>query len=307
MSTINPGWLNQNSQRTYPFAEDSRLRPTLDGVPSEDYRFPLGGVLDLMLETSKPDDVRSVYMSTFTLAGGVATIAFSDVASRELLASASCTRTDDTYTPVNFTGFGKHDDIRGTVVFGEFSKVYDKLPDGIYSFEPEETTFEARCVRPSVPCVSGVFVTKAYGDMESSRLRGDVALIAGRNVHLDYDEADNAIIISADSRYDYNDKCDCGDADRNPVVTINGISADDVVIEGDDCVNVEVSDGRIKISDTCSKPCCGCAELTFLNEKSNLLTTALGKLENYSNNLENRLNEFVMNALLSERSSMKYV
>lgn len=307
MATINVEWLNQNSQRSYPFREDSQLRPTVDGALLDAYRLPNGAILDMLMETSSYDSPPSVYMSSFTFVSGVATVVISEVGSGERLAAVSLVQNGEGSTPVNFSGSGRHDDIRGTLVFGDLVALADALPDGIYSYDPGESTFEARCVRPSVPCVSGVFVTEAYGDEESSRLRGDVALIAGSNVRLDYDEADNAIVISADSRYDYNEKCGCGGDPREQILTINGVSAPDVVIEGDDCVSVEVSDGRIKISDTCSKPCCGCPELTFLNEKTNLITTMLGRLDNYSTNLENRLNEFVMNALLSERSSMKYV
>lgn len=307
MGTINQGWLDQNSHRAYPFAEDAQMRPTIDGEKSEAYRLPTYLVLDLMMETSSYDMPPTVYMSVFTLSTGVATIVLADASTGETLASASCVQGDDPYTPVNFTGTGKHDDIRGTVVFGDLNSLSASLPDGIYRFESDETPFEARCVRPSVPCVSGVFVTKAYGDEESSRLRGDVALIAGRNIRLEYDEPRNAIIISADSNYDFNERCGCGDDDREEILTINGVSASNVEIEGDECVDVEVSDGRIRISDKCSKPCCGCAELTFLNEKTNMLTTALSKLDAFSSTLDMRLNEFVMNALLSERSSMDYV
>ena len=307
MAIINQGWLDQNLHRAYPFVEDAQLRPTIDGEKSSDYRFPNYLVLDLMLETSSYDTVPSVYMSVFTFATGVATIVIADVATGEALASASCVQSDETYTPVNFSGIGKHDDIRGTVVFGNLNALAESFPDGIYRFEPDETPFEARCVRPSVPCVSGVFVTKAYGDEESSRLRGDVALIAGRNIKLEYDESRNAIVISADSNYDFNERCGCDEDNRDEILTINGVSAPNVEIEGDDCVGIEVTEGRIKISDKCSKPCCGCAELTFLNEKTNLLTTALSKLDAFSSNLDMRLNNFVMNALMSERSSMDYV
>lgn len=307
MSIISQGWLNQNAHRAYPFVEDAQLRPTIDDEKSAEYRFPNYLVLDMMMETTSYDKPPSVYMSSFTLTTGSAVITLSDASTKEVLATASCVQTDSTYTPANFTGVGRHDDIRGTVMFGDLNSLSESFPDGIYRFDPDETLFEARCVRPSVPCVSGIFVTKAYGDAESIRLRGDVSLIAGRNIRLDYDELRNAVIISADSNYDYNEQCGCVDDNRREILTINGISAQHVLIEGDECIKVESSHGVIRLSDKCSKPCCGCAELNFLNEKMNILTTSLQRLDSFSSSLTSRLNEFVTNALLSERSSMDYV
>jgi len=212
------------------------------------------------------------------------------------------------YSPVNFSGLGVHDDIRGTAVFGNLSRCLESYPDGVYSFEPGETTFEARCVRPSVPCVSGLLISSSTGSYESKRLRGDVALIAGQNVRLEFDEKDNAIIIHADARYGLNDKCDCEAKDnRRQIMSVNGISAADVEIEGGDCVKVEKREGRIIISDTCSKPCCGCAELTFLNEKTNMITTSIVKLDALSQQLGFKLDEFERNVLLSSMKNATYM
>ena len=183
------------------------------------------------------------------------------------------------------------------------------MPDGFWEFGPESAMLEARCVRPAPPCVSGLYVVDRFRTFESRRLRGDVALVAGENVHLTYDASRNAIVVSADPNYSYAEKCECSTDDpRGFVRTINGISVEDVVIEGDgSCVDVETRDGRIVISDKCSKPCCGCAELNFLNEKANELTTSLVRLEAFSSALDTKLSEFVTNALASQRSSLKYV
>lgn len=306
-SVINAEWLNQNSQRAYPFAEDMLRRPTIDGAVSPGYAIPNGAFLDMVMATNF-DPQPSVYLSAFTLAGSSATAVISDASDGTVLAVASAVVTDDEYTPVNFSGSGRHDDIRGTVVFGNLAAVAQSLPDGIYRFGPGETRFEARCCRPSIPCVSGLFLTNAAGTQDGARLRGDVAIVAGQNVWLDYDEENNAIIINADNRYGYNDKCDCDSGDRRqPILTVNGISAPEVEIEGGDCVNVEKRDGRIIISDTCSKPCCGCAELTFLNQKTNNITTSIGTLEQYANSLHDRLEDFVRNVLLSNRSQSKFL
>lgn len=306
-STINVEWLNQNSQRAYPFQEDMLRRPTVDGAVMQGYAIPNGLILDFVMATNF-EEQPAIYASSITLARSVVTLVVSDVADGTVLATVSASFSGEDWLPVNFTGVGKHDDIRGTVVFGNVSRVSESYPDGIYFFDPSETRFEARCCRPSVPCVSGLYLTDTSGTVESVRLRGDVALVAGQNVRLDYREADNAIVINADSRFGYNDKCDCEAVDnRQPVLTINGISASQVEIEGGDCVKVEKREGRIIISDTCSKPCCGCAELTFLNEKTNNITTSIGNLEQFAQSLHDRLDDFVRNVLLTDRNISQYL
>lgn len=309
MSTINAEWLNANSQRSYPFQEDMQRRPTVDGRLLDEYRIPNGLVLDLAMATSSYEDTPSVYLSRLTFVGGVVTIVISDEATGETIATASAVASGESQVPVNFFGVGRHDDIRGTAVFGDLQKVGESLPDGVYEYDPSETRFEARCVRPSVPCVGGIYLTNAIGSFESKRLRGDVALVAGRNVKLDYDEANNAIVINARSDYGYNDKCDCDYVDnRTAVKTINGISVEHVVIEGDgECVEVETTDGRIRISDNCSKPCCGCAELAFLNEKTNQIVTAQSRLTALADSLNMRITDFDRNVLLTDSGSANYV
>lgn len=312
----NQEWLNQNALRAYPFQEDMQLRPTYDDSLLDDYRLPNYVILDMAMASASYEDPPSVYMKSFTIAGGVVTVVIANSDDDDILASITF-RPDyesDLFdpsvpVPVNFSGVGVHDDIRGTIVFGNIKKLQDSFPDGIFTYTPSETTFETRCVRPSVPGVSGIYITNSYGAYETRRLRGDVAFIAGQNMDIEYDEANNAVVFNADASAGVKEKCDCETPDnREQVLTINGISVGNVVIEGDgECVSVTTDNGRITISDTCSKPCCGCAELTFLNQKTNNIITAIGRLNEFSTDLQEKLNTFVSNALFSERSSAKYV
>jgi len=308
-SVLNVEWLNRNSQRAYPFQEDMLRRPTMDGRLMDGYAIPNGLLLDFVMATNF-DPQPDIYLSNLTLSGSAVTLVVSDVSDGTALATVSTAFSAGVdRVPVNFSGTGVHDDIRGTAVFGDISRIADAYPDGIYSFEPSETRFEARCCRPSVPCVSGLYLTDAAGNPNGVRLRGDVALMAGQNVRLDYVKSQNAIVINADTRFGFNDKCECEAVDnRQPVLTVNGVSGPEIWIEGDGaCVNVESRNGRIRISDTCSKPCCGCAELTFLNQKTNNITTSIDKLDQFSRQLHIRLEEFVQNVLLSDRNISQYL
>ena len=306
-SVVNVEWLNRNSGRAYPFQEDMQRRPTIDGAKADYCAVPNGLLLDFVMATNF-DPQPSVYVSSLTFTGSVVTMVVSDVADGTALAAVSAAWSGGDWTPVNFSGVGKHDDIRGTAVFGNLERIAETYPDGVYTFTPDETLLEARCCRPSIPCVSGLFVSNQAGSVESERLRGDVALVAGQNIRLDYVEKDNAIVISADTRYGYNEKCGCeADDNRREILSINGISAPEIEIEAGECVEITKTEGRLVITDTCSQPCCGCAELAFLNEKTNNITTSIGRLEQFSQNLHMKLEDFIRNVLLSDRGLSQYL
>ena len=259
-----------------------------------------------MVISTNFDPRPDVYLSGLTLSGNVVTATLSRVSDGELLAVASAAQVDEYRIPVNFTGVSGHDDIRGTIVFGDLAEVGKSIPDGIYSYASSETVFEARCVRPKVPCVSGIYI----GDSTTApRLRGDIALIAGDNIRLEYDEDNKAIVINADSDYRYNDVCNCGmDDARDSIKTINGVSLKNVEIVGDNaCVDVKVEGNRVVISDKCSKPCCGCAELTFLNQKTNEIATALSRLQSFSSELSGKVSGLISNEFTAQQGRITYI
>lgn len=291
--TINIDWLNGNSQRAYPFREGMLRRPYVGGAAVSELALPNLAVVDMAMATNF-DPLPDVYLSSLSLSRFSVSAVLSRVSDGEILAvAASRLEGAGEYSPVNFSGTGVHDDIRGTLVFGDLSRLADTLPYGVYEYPASETLFERRCVLPSIPCVSGIYVKDAYNGGETIRLRGDVALVAGDNIRFEFDEASNAIVVHAEPNSEYSEKCGCSGADsRKEILTINGVSASNVVIEGDgECVNVSTSGGRIRISDTCSKPACGCAELTFLNQKVGEVSSAMNRLEDYFRTLDGRLTE----------------
>ena len=301
MDYVNAEWTNLNAGRVYPFREDSSL------LSDEGAALPNRALLDAALSVPSSFGGLSVYMSSFTLAGGVATAAFSDAATDDVIATASAAGSAE-IIPAAVTGVGVHDDVGGSVVFGSVAKLAEGLPDGIYRFKPASSMLEPRCVVPAPPCLSGIYVSDMAGSSQSTRLRGDVALVGGNGVRLSVDVDMNAVVISADP--DRSFACDCESDHRACVKAINGISIENVTIEGDgSCVDVETdaTSGVVRITDNCSKPCCGCAELTFLNEKTNSITTAIGRLEAFAQALSSRMEEFATNVLLSQRSAVKYI
>lgn len=310
-STTQVEWLNENALRAYPFAENSTRIPNGDDGPmGEAYALPNYLFVDVLVTLPYMELVPELFVSSVTLAGGVFTAVVSaydpDGDSSSVIGSVSSSTSVGMNAPIRFVGSGDYDGAQGVVVLGDLSRFSASYPDGVFTFDRSQTTLETRCVRPSVRCVTGLRATNGSDVYSTKTLYGDVALVAGTNVRLTYMPSVNGIRIDVDSNSGYNDKCSCDGSD-SVVRTINGISVSDVTIEGGDCISVETSQGRITISDTCSKPCCGCEELNFVNTKTNELVTASSRLSSFISTLNSRLEDFKTNFLESERSPIKVV
>lgn len=281
-------WLNQNALRNYPIRENAQRRPSLpDGTLLTDLALPTYVITDFVMSvpSEAPTDV---YVSKLVIVGDAMTFVFSS--GDGVVASVYVDRSSHKpNTGYRFSGTGSLEGSVGCLVVGNLSSLSDDLPDGVYNYAEAETVFEYRCVRPSAAGVASLSIENTVTGYRSKKLRGDVKLVAGTNISLKYDPEDNAIWINADGNAGYNDKCDCGT--ETTVKTINGISVENVTLIGDDCVSVTTVGNTLKISDTCSKPCCGCAEIDFINEKIAQMNTAVRKLDSYAGVLDTRITE----------------
>ena len=281
-------WLNQNSLRSYPIRENSTRKATKDVELGDDALvLPNYVIVDFVMSISS-ELSNEIYLSGLTYANNE--LIFTISGDLGLVASVSVdVKAHKPNTPYQFNGVNEYAGSRGCIVVGDLSDIDDDVPDGVYEFAKNETLFETRCVRPSIRNIASLSIYDESTGYRSKKLRGDVKLIAGRNVSLKYDAEKNAIWISADSNAGYNDMCDCGT--DTTVKTLNGLSVENIVLEGDECINVTTSDGVIKISDKCSKPCCGCAELDFINDKIALLNSSVMQLNSFAGTIDRRITE----------------
>lgn len=286
--TIHLEWLNQNSLRNYPIRENAQRRPHIqDGTVLDDFVLPNYVITDFVM-TVDSEQPLDLYLMKLALVGDSATFVIgsdSGVAASVYVEISNHTANN----AYSFSGLNDYDDAKGCLVIGDLARLRDDLPDGIYNFDKEETLFESRCIRPSIKRVSSISIYDPITEYSSKKLRGNVRLVAGSNIIFKFDETRNAIVISAAKNEGYDEPCSCG-ADTT-VKSINGISTEDVTLIGDDCVEVSTVGHTIRIKDKCSKPCCGCAEIDFINEKISQIVTAMNKLESYSSLLEMRLTE----------------
>lgn len=302
---IATGWLNENALREYPFHEGVGLRPNDSAGTMVDngWSVPNCLLVDMSISVSGSNFDPYLYMGQMSVVGGGVTLVFCDRNGDRVMSVFASAADHVKNQAYQVAGTGSFSDARGVVCLGDLEAFFEQTPDGIYEFSPDESGIEPTCIRPSSVGVRTIRAVDSSG-YTSLGLSGDVDLIAGENIRLDYDPDNNALWISADPNSGYSEKCECGDTGQNFVRSINGIAVENVNIVGDECMSVSTDGGKITISDTCSKPCCGCAETAFINQTVNDLQTSVNTLAGNVSALGSRLTEFITSYVLSRKTLM---
>lgn len=306
-NVVNIEWLNQNSLRNYPIRENLKCIPydTYGNLCSADYALPKFLIVDFVLAVNSTDITSSLFVKQLSTAGNIITLVFASI-DRYNQESVVAVITVDVgkhtpYTAYPIYGSGSFDGAIGSVTLGDLTKLPHTLPDGIYQFASSQTMLEPRCIRPAISGVTSLSIMKSNTTYESRKITGDIKLVAGTNIFLDYVPEENAIIISAKDGVGYTDECECARIGDSRVKSINGIQVKNVQLIGDECMTItsDPEAGTITITDTCAKPCCGCPELTFVNNTINSLFTSMGNLNTFAVSLQEKLNSFILNYLTS--------
>lgn len=290
-------WLNQNSNRNYPFRENVSLSP----ADQPEFILPNYVIVDFVMTMPASEGIR-VYLSSMLVVGSFVTFVFSDQLDN-VVSSYEVNLADHiAYQGYNLVGTtSQYEDVRGRLILGDLSQFDNDVVGGEYTFTLATAEIEPCAIRPSLRGVRSL--TLQSGTVDSVPISGAVILKAGNNAQLTYDEATNTVTFSAVSPADgsYNEPCECNDY-LNPscIKYINGINAENVTFVGDGkCVEVSTEGNKIKITNTCSQPCCDCVELEFVKSTVDLLNDNIGKLENYHARLKEQLETFITNAMLS--------
>lgn len=290
-------WLNQNSNRNYPFREDLSLTP----VNQPDFILPNYVIVDFVMTMPASEGIR-VYLSSMLVVGSFVTFVFSDQLGNVVSSYVVNTNDHTSYQGYNLVGTtSQYEDVRGRFIIGDLTRFDNDVVDGEYTFSLDTAEIEPCAIRPSLRGVRSL--TLQSGTIDSVPISGAVTLQAGDNARLSYDETTNTITFSAVSPASgsYNEPCECNDYLNPPSIKyINGINAENVVFIGDgNCIEVTTEGNKIKIINTCSQPCCDCVELEFVQSTINLLNDNISKLENYHARLKEQLDTFIANAMLS--------
>lgn len=301
---IATGWLNENALREYPFHEGVGLRPndTAGALVANGWSLPNCLLVDMSISVDGSNFDPFLYLGQLSVVGGGVTLVFCDRDGQRVMSVFASADTHEKNASYQVSGTGSFSDARGVVCIGDLEEFFALAPDGLYEFSPEEARIEPTCIKPAAVGVKTLKAVDASG-YTSLGLTGDVSLIAGENIRFDYDPDANALLISADPNSGYTDTCDCADNGQQHIVrSINGIQVENVNIVGDDCLQVSTDNGIIQLSDTCAKPCCGCAETAFINQTINDLQTSVTTLTGNVASLGDRLQTFVTSYVLSRKT-----
>ena len=300
---IATGCLNGNSLRRYAFNEGCGLRPndSAGTVVDGGWTLPNCLLVDMSVAVDGSNMDPFLYLGQMSVVSGSVTLVFCDRNGDRVMsvyATSAGHKKNDSY---HVSGTGSFVDARGVVCLGDLDEFFERTPDGLYSFSPEEAMVEPTCIRPSLSGVRSLRAVDSSGYV-SLRLTGDVSLVAGENIRFDYKPDENALVVSADPNSGYTDECDCKVSEQSFVRSINGIAVEEVVIDGDDCIQVSTDGGIIKMTDKCAKPCCGCAETAFINQTINDLQTSVNTLAGNVSSLGDRLTAFITSYVLSRKT-----
>lgn len=300
---IATGWLNENSLREYPFHEGCGLRPndSAGTIVDGGWTLPNCLVVDMSIAVDGSNVDPFLYLGQMSVVAGSVTLVFCDRNGDRVMSVYATKAEHEKNGAYHVSGTGSFVDARGVVCLGDLEEFFERTPDGLYGFSPEEARIEPTCIRPSLAGVRSLRAMDSSGYM-SLRLTGDVSLVAGDNIRFDYKPDENALVVSADPNSGYTDECDCEVSEQSFVRSINGIAVEEVVIDGDDCIQVSTDGGIIRITDECAKPCCGCAETAFINQTINDLQTSVNTLAGNVSSLGDRLTAFITSYVLSRKT-----
>lgn len=280
-------WLNHNTQRSYPIADWA----TKESTESSAVKLPDDFILALSIGVNSAHsiDIDGFYIKSVLVMDTGCSVVLgyngADVAITHIRAGSD----QITYT---LTGLGDFDDIVGYIAINPNSSIMQGL-SGYYNFTRNATCIEPDCIRPMIKTISSISVyTDAFSKGEM--LYGDIILKAGANmdIRVSKNEDESAtIVFSAIDGSGLTDECDCAvDKDKVPIKSINGVEADEngniqlVGSPNTTCLSVSTEGNSIVIEDTCSTPCCGCAELDALydnvKDMINGATTLRNAIEN---------------------------
>lgn len=260
-------FLNHNSQRNYPLADDASC---VDDSGS--FTIPTDFILELDLPLHAGLDVDTSRFFIKHL--GVYQLGYSVVIGYQPdgedpidVAVALISKPNHTPNTVySVGGTGDFADTVGKIVIGRLDDI-DKEPAGFWTFSLEHTRIDPDALRPIIRGVSSI--TCVNGSQRSQPLYGHIELRGGANMQISpiIVAGENPVIVfSAIDGEGTVEECVCAGDVRptEPITSINGVrpkpNGDFPLIAGT-CLRIDPIENGLKIANTCASPCCGPTEL----------------------------------------------
>lgn len=303
-------WLNSNSQRSYPLVETASKVDTTGTFTIPDslilgLYFPIHAGL-----VAFPERFYIRSLSVFSTGLNIV-LGYWDNTSGITVASATIAFSSHSeYKTYSLIGEGDFLDCAGKVVLGKLDEL-SSLPAGAYDFTYSATNVDSDAIRLMLRGVSSISLVN--GNTTTKRLQGDIAFIAGSNMLLESSTINGvtSITFNAIKGEGLNVDCNCEDDDNIPscIRTINGTEptdGGDLSFVGDSCLSITAVANGLQLTDTCSKPCCGCTELEAVTTDLVRFGESATSLTNFLNRLEgsvNRMNLTVLGSRIGDSGS----
>ena len=299
---VNTGWLNQNALRAYPLSEEATRQDQ-----TATYRLSDDFIVDFVLPVNSALGYNpgNFYVSQVTIFGTGITIDFAYWTGTAASAVGTISIQVSAFTPNRTYALNGEDDFEGVfgkVVVGTLDTVL--LQAGSFTFELAGGRLESSVVVPDILGVTGFRVLD--GDDIGELFQGDIALEAGDNFRIAKSDFNGVTVLTLNAIDGEGTIAECvceGDVQQEgPIRTVNGVPPDNqgnINLIGDDCLVPEpqADENSIKISDVCSKPCCGCPELEKLVEDQHRMRDEVQTLVNLASRLQGNVD--IMQTLLS--------
>lgn len=283
MKVLNIDWLEENSNRKYPFYDFSTLKDQ-----SNTFTIPNDFLVDLTFIHLYDSDINltQFYLKEIIHSSSILILNFyygSNFFINFRIDKSQHTK-NKTYTNIK-DGFYQ-------VITIQTLDTINKQPYGKFTFDLEATRLLPHCIKVFLSCVRKINIIKA--GVVQHEYYGSVSLEAGANIQLA--RTGNKIEISAISDAELNliDECMEQLASSPPIRTINGITPDEygnINLVGLDGISIDTEGNNIKIKDEFCKPCCGDEEIKIILEKLKDFASKAITFENFLNNMQQKLLE----------------
>lgn len=290
-----PEWLNQNSTRAYPLAENSSRIDLTGSV-----RIPDSLLVAAQINAGQEYAVGTFFISAILATPDVVTLKISYLGatgtSREISKVGVFVALHTDNTNYSFVGQGTDGSILGSLTIGNLFDTLNLLP-GLVEFSADSTPFETNALFFSTPAFKELQLYNGNTFVESfNRI---LKLRQGSNIRLTY-VGEDTIRIDAIAGENLVTPASCDNALPKPpcIRTINGIGPDvtgNFQIEGSTCIDVSPSGNGVIVTDLCSKSCCGCSELEVLVNSLQQLETQIESLRNQANSVNEQQSTMIAN------------
>jgi len=303
-------WLNSNSQRSYPLVETASKVDTTGTFTMPDslilgLYFPIHTGL-----VAFPERFYIRSLSVFSTGLNIVLGYWDNVSGITVASTTIAFSSHSEYKTYSLIGEGDFLDCAGKVVLGKLDEL-SSLPAGAYDFTYNAANVDSDAIRLMLRGVSSI--TLVNGSTTTKRLQGDIAFVAGSNMLLESSTVDGvtSITFNAIKGEGLTVDCNCEDDDDIPscIRTINGTEpteGGDLSFVGDSCLSITAVANGLQLTDTCSKPCCGCTELEAVTTDLVRFGESATSLTNFLNRLEgsvNRMNLTVLGSRIGDSGS----